>query len=268
MTSLSNSPPPLSYPSSTNMTPQMDSQELEEAISHSLAGSVLSNGENTQADATCLSMATESSLKPSELPNNQRKNSPLLRLPPELRNYIYELAVVPVHGVAKISTWCLEPIPQVRTAVQPPIPGTCRQIRNEALPIFYNCSVLYLEPDSFVTAGHRDQYHQALHLMAEIGEKNRSNLAHIIVEVDTPICEEGKKFAVRVTRNIINKNFYPNSAPTISILDRKGVKSLPALAQGYFKNRMGFVFVDDDDDDDDDGDRGKEDIYLVYVKLK
>jgi hypothetical protein len=253
----------------------MDGQELEEASSPSQADGVLSDTDDTQGDAASLSMANGSSLHHGSLKyNHHHNNSPLLRLPPELRNYIYELAVVPVNGVAGVYPWDRVRAARDRTAVQPPITQTCRKIRNEALPIFYDCSVLYLKPDYWVSPEmmkremHHERYWEALNFMAGIGEKNRANLAHIVVEVNGVIYEPGEEYAVRVTRSILQEYIPQNKAVAISVLNRKNVKELPALAQDYFENMRRWYGVGDDEDSDlveeDDQDLEEEDDRALW----
>lgn len=67
----------------------------------------------------------------------------LLKLPAELRNYIYELAIVQPSGIV-IGPWRKLP-PSKEPQKQPALTRTCRQVRSEALPIFYGKNVLELE---------------------------------------------------------------------------------------------------------------------------
>lgn len=75
--------------------------------------------------------------------------SPLSRLPPELRNIIYEYVVVhdkPLHYVWNIVTHKFHPA----TPATPPsmsllgLAGTCKKIRAECLPLFYASDTLQL----------------------------------------------------------------------------------------------------------------------------
>lgn len=63
------------------------------------------------------------------------KYSLLSKLPAELRIQIFELALTSptAYGVG-------DQRPINRQAVQPPLTRTCRQIRKEALPVFYECN--------------------------------------------------------------------------------------------------------------------------------
>ncbi|PPJ51509.1 hypothetical protein CBER1_07967 [Cercospora berteroae] len=65
------------------------------------------------------------------------ENSPLEKLPAELRNEIYRLAV----SANKPLNVCARS-PGYHKAVQPPITRVCRQIRGESLGIFYHCNDL------------------------------------------------------------------------------------------------------------------------------
>lgn len=61
----------------------------------------------------------------------------LLGLPAELRNLIYEYCVTSDESVLLPAT--CEPPGELPT-VQPPVTKVCRQIRQEALPLFYECN--------------------------------------------------------------------------------------------------------------------------------
>lgn len=64
------------------------------------------------------------------------ENSPLSRLPPELRNYIYELTLIERNDI-KINKprTCHNPS---RVWKPPPLLQTCGQLRTEALPVYYS----------------------------------------------------------------------------------------------------------------------------------
>ncbi|KAK5725041.1 hypothetical protein LTR17_013332 [Elasticomyces elasticus] len=63
---------------------------------------------------------------------------PFLRLPPELRNNIYELCIP--RGNARVPSPCH--CHQWDPAVEPAITKVCREIRSESLPIFYDCNTI------------------------------------------------------------------------------------------------------------------------------
>lgn len=69
--------------------------------------------------------------------------SSLLELPPELRNYIYELVLVEPSTIKLVTLRDAWDISKVR---RPTMAGICKQIRQEALPIYYerNTFELYI----------------------------------------------------------------------------------------------------------------------------
>lgn len=68
------------------------------------------------------------------------QNSPLEKLPAELRNKIYRLVV----SDNKPLTVCARS-PGYHKAIQPPITRVCRQIRDESLTMFYHCNEFVFE---------------------------------------------------------------------------------------------------------------------------
>ncbi|KAK4540490.1 hypothetical protein LTR36_009128 [Oleoguttula mirabilis] len=65
----------------------------------------------------------------------------LLELPPELRNYIYELVVTRNGPIdMRPRSWSLDGLPEIELR-QPALAGTCKQIRAEALATFYSLNV-------------------------------------------------------------------------------------------------------------------------------
>ena len=103
------------------------------------------------------------------------KPSPLLSLPAELRNRIYELAVVEpdliklmgFRGVGKF---------EIRVA-QPALTRACRQLRRECLALFYEANIFLGECHSTcqakATPEYIDQWVEA------IGAENRNSLKHL-----------------------------------------------------------------------------------------
>ncbi|CAK1366563.1 unnamed protein product [Cercospora beticola] len=69
------------------------------------------------------------------------ENSPLNKLSAELRNEIYELVL----AQDKPLVICSEHPDPNSTAVQPPLTRVCRQIRAEALGLFYHCNTFLIE---------------------------------------------------------------------------------------------------------------------------
>ncbi|PPJ51503.1 hypothetical protein CBER1_07969 [Cercospora berteroae] len=69
------------------------------------------------------------------------ENSPLNELSAELRNEIYQLVL----RRDKPLVICSEHLDSASTAVQPPTTRVCRQIREEALGMFYHCNTFLIE---------------------------------------------------------------------------------------------------------------------------
>ncbi|KAK3071241.1 Tap42 interacting protein [Teratosphaeriaceae sp. CCFEE 6253] len=65
---------------------------------------------------------------------------PFMKLPPELRNHVYELCMSPGTQYNAIPGACGCYQKDTRCIRAPPITETCRQIRTEALPVFYICT--------------------------------------------------------------------------------------------------------------------------------
>lgn len=77
---------------------------------------------------------------------------PFLNLPPELRNYIYELVLLRPNSITVASSMDNEAAAQVtlKAVLQPALTRTCRQLRVDGLPVFYggNTFEIYLHfPD-------------------------------------------------------------------------------------------------------------------------
>ncbi|KAK3713458.1 hypothetical protein LTR37_008416 [Vermiconidia calcicola] len=63
----------------------------------------------------------------------------LLKLPAELRNRIYELALLRIKSPQRAASFIRTPAMSLEMRVmQPPLACTCKQIRNETLPLFYS----------------------------------------------------------------------------------------------------------------------------------
>ncbi|KAK3724911.1 hypothetical protein LTR37_000959 [Vermiconidia calcicola] len=107
---------------------------------------------------------------------------PLLKLPPELRNRIYEFAV-PSPNVVNLEPWTFcwmprgsgtPPIDQTLVA-QPALSKTCRQIRAEALTIFYTSTV-------FLMDDYLDNRAAIEPWLVAIGGENRARLRQVYIE--------------------------------------------------------------------------------------
>ena len=64
-----------------------------------------------------------------------------LELPPELRNHMYQLVVIDDDRInMRVRFWNADGSPNVQLR-QPSLAATCRQIRAEALSMFYSCNI-------------------------------------------------------------------------------------------------------------------------------
>ncbi|KAK4893581.1 hypothetical protein LTR27_008048 [Elasticomyces elasticus] len=79
---------------------------------------------------------------------NQIATPAFFRLPPELRNLIYELALPRNEDYLSVRrSTPRSPFPYVSSANVPPLLATCRLIRGEALPVFYGANNFMLALD-------------------------------------------------------------------------------------------------------------------------
>ena len=94
-----------------------------------------------------------------------------LDLPAEIRNRIYEHAL-PQDAMLLLPGACTHQ--SVTSAVQPALTRVCRQVRAEALPVFYaeNC---------FVAHVHRFDVGHFIHFMTAIGQEKRSMIRKVIL---------------------------------------------------------------------------------------
>lgn len=110
-------------------------------------------------------MADTSDDEPAD---QQQSASPLLRLPAELRNRIYELALTRQGPRKMIKAWD-------RPGRQPGLTRTCRAIRAEALPIFYSINEFLTSP-----LCPEDEQVMSAWLRA-IERENREHLDHVLM---------------------------------------------------------------------------------------
>lgn len=71
--------------------------------------------------------------------------SPLLTLPAEIRNRIYEFALINIDPLATAPQSNI--IHASSSAIQPGLTRSCRQVRNETLKMFYTCNTFLLYCD-------------------------------------------------------------------------------------------------------------------------
>lgn len=96
--------------------------------------------------------------------------SPLFRLPPELRNTIYEMALT------EASVLELKPLfKRTPAATQPPRLRACRATRAEALPIFHS------KIDSVAAIHSVGDEKRLQHWLTAIGPHNRVHLRHVLL---------------------------------------------------------------------------------------
>ena len=117
-----------------------------------------------------------------------------MRLPPELRNLVYEHALVKedVIDLSIIDATCrsnsLRDIPHIRNSrreiqtlvQQPPLTLVCVEIRRQALPIFYRCNMFLLD----LEYAHSYQAMATIKWLTAIGSQNRRMLDHVYLFSD------------------------------------------------------------------------------------
>ncbi|KAK5721852.1 hypothetical protein LTR15_006445 [Elasticomyces elasticus] len=132
---------------SPTSTPDHRSQDIASPTTHTSKSGVMRQKKHNKKKGS----GTRSRTKNRDSNSNQNTtNFPFLRLPPELRNMIYELALpmhqsyVPIapsapeaHAIVALS--CFRPI------AVPALLATSRTIRTEALPIFYGNNTFILD---------------------------------------------------------------------------------------------------------------------------
>lgn len=100
----------------------------------------------------------------SRLSERSADPSGLLQLPPEIRDVIYEFALTSDHPVV---TFRLDTYQQdsYQEATQPPLTRVSRQVRQESLPIYFDCNEFILHAEgSKVQNAHRWLICNSLHL--------------------------------------------------------------------------------------------------------
>lgn len=110
--------------------------------------------------------------------------SPLLALPAELRNRIYELVLIKEVCI-EVIIYCIDGciIKELQSqhlanrVQQPPLTRTCRQLREESLSIFYTGNVFLIRRsngDSHLDHGSHDDEEPLVRWLSAIGAEKRS----------------------------------------------------------------------------------------------
>ncbi|KAK5686565.1 hypothetical protein LTS10_002685 [Elasticomyces elasticus] len=104
--------------------------------------------------------------------DNDRNTTPaFFRLPPELRNLIYELALPRNENYTSVRLYTLKDLdhwlPSATTRSTPPLLATCTLIRAEGLPIFYGSNKFWLALGRY-TRDERDRVYDTLHWLKSI----------------------------------------------------------------------------------------------------
>lgn len=129
----------------------------------------------------------------------------LLKLPPELRNYIYELALVEPYTMDLEAEDVAGRIAEV--VLQPDLTRTCKQIRQEALPIFYGRNTFEIYVCSDWPGEHAEPFLVLPRWLHLIGAANRQTVQRVVVcsmldeksirsEFDKQVGEINQDFAV------------------------------------------------------------------------
>lgn len=104
----------------------------------------------------------------------QQASCPLFRLPAELRNHIYELALTRDH-LSQIYHIGGDPKNLYSAGRQPALTHTCRAIRTEVLPIFYSGNSFVVGIKILEHAKH------AFNWLMAMGRTNRERLRQVYV---------------------------------------------------------------------------------------
>ena len=149
------------------------------------------------------------------------EQSPLLRLPAELRIKIYEYALWHKDGIT-IKPYLGKPslswLPKHNRPLA--LTSTCRQLRHESLPVFYSTSLFTLEHTPLFRewqAGEQQSSERALrHWAGVIGRRNRSTIQRVEIVLDawdTCVTSVGAVYrtVLRITR------LFDSSKPTVYI---------------------------------------------------
>jgi hypothetical protein len=160
-------------------------------------------------------------------------DSPLLRLPAELRNYIYELSTVPSSGVH-----ILGPPPEWVTSevgIQPSITRTCSQIRREALPIFYSSTVFHIIPDD-------TGYPYPDRFLLAIGRANCAMMKHILYSVESGLMLDSRA-QIAACAEVELKRFFGKKCVGMASVMNEHMTNLPVYLQDYIRDYMGWPRV-------------------------
>ncbi|TKA66978.1 hypothetical protein B0A49_07152 [Cryomyces minteri] len=144
----------------------------------------------------------------------------LLKLPGELRNQVYRLALV--HRL-KISV-----IPGREELAQPPLTRVCRQIRSESLPFFYGGNhfqvFIYIVPESTFVSW-----------LGMIGDNNRALIRHLLFfetcwnsDAQAPL-RKLRAFDIHMEIDVVSNIFiYVQQLQTFAVKDHAVIKHLDA----------------------------------------
>ena len=101
--------------------------------------------------------------------------SPFIELPAELRNRIYEFAVIESDPIDLI-VCCCKHCPHMAIVVQPAVTRASRQLREESLPIFYGQNLFLGQAyEGYVPA-------KMIRWLRAIGAQNRSHIKNLYVD--------------------------------------------------------------------------------------
>ena len=110
-------------------------------------------------------------IAPAQFSSPPQPGGLLFKLPPELRNVIYELVVTRKGKMAIVN----QIISNIRSPVQPDLTRTCSKIRTEALPIFYGINTFIVFFSSALMATPSRQW------LRVIGKSNRDCMKEVLV---------------------------------------------------------------------------------------
>ena len=111
-------------------------------------------------------------------PSTTEQAFPFLEMPAELRNRVYEIALISRNGIDLSHYWHYDEGPGFQeTAAQPSLTRICHQVRQESLLVFYgaNWFLTGLRPKMWL-AERTEDWLQA------IGHKNKSMIKHLYIE--------------------------------------------------------------------------------------
>ena len=95
-----------------------------------------------------MKMPTKTQLSALRMASNSTTACPLLELPAELRNRIWEQVIVKEGPISLAPASDLADGEELETGAQPALSRVCRQIREETLPMFYAHNIFRLHPEN------------------------------------------------------------------------------------------------------------------------